>query len=49
MEKIQKLSKLTLHQETLRDLNQIEFNPHSIQPCSGVKSVCFPVCTPVAV
>jgi len=49
MEKTQKLSKLALNQETLRDLNRTEVSPHSVQPCSGVKSVCFPVCTPVAV
>jgi hypothetical protein len=46
MEKTQKLNKLALNQETLRNLNPIKSLLHTVLPCTGVKSVCAPVCTP---
>jgi hypothetical protein len=46
MEKTQKLNKLALNQETVRNLSRVESLLLTVKPCSGVKSVCAPVCTP---
>jgi len=46
-------NKLALNQETLCNLTNDDLSAKGmaktiVSPCSGVKSVCFPVCTPVA-
>ncbi len=48
MEQNKKANKLSLHQETLRNLlnNPIFELPTEQQVFSGPKSVCRPVCTP---
>lgn len=45
--------RLALNQETLRNLTNDDQSARGLaktlaSPCTGVKSVCFPVCTPAA-
>ena len=52
MKNSKNLNKLSLNQETLRNLTNNDLTGKGlirtiVSPCSGVRSVCFPVCTPV--
>lgn len=46
----EKILKLALHQETLRNLTNEEpsrkgFFVTAATPCSGARTMCFPICT----